>query len=165
VSFLELFSSQAGSMRQKYNAGAPIDVPSGERADELVEGIVTPDVFANFDDSFARLPECGGMDGAGLVIEQLRRRQDGHRRRDCLQREMKPGSDPPGGARCFIQAFNAAQTASRWPGEMAASGSIFPPPSLHDARGFDADRRRQWRRLSVRRRGVDDQRRVVPTAS
>ena len=43
--------------------------------------------------------------------------------------------------------------------------SEFPPPGLHDARGLDADRRRQRRRLSVRRRGVHDQRCVIPAAS
>ena len=104
---------------EKYNATASVDLPAGERAHELVESIVTADILASRDDSFARLPEGGGMDGPGLAIEQLRRRQRRHRGRNFLRRKMKPGPDPTGGARRFTQALDAAQTTSGWPREPA----------------------------------------------
>src|SRR5882757_80812 len=91
---------------EKHNAAASVDLVASERADKLVERIMTADILANRYESFARLPECGGVDGSSLAIEQLRRRQRRHRGRNCPRREMKPGPDPPGGVRRFTQALD-----------------------------------------------------------
>ena len=41
---------------EKHNAAASVDLVASERADELVEGIVTADILANRYEAFAWLP-------------------------------------------------------------------------------------------------------------
>src|SRR5437763_640358 len=64
------------------DAALSLDVPARHCAHEFVECIVTPDVLADRDYSLAWSPECGGVDGPGLAIEQLRRTQRRHRGRN-----------------------------------------------------------------------------------
>ena len=78
---------------EKHNAAASVDLMASERADELVQGIVTANVLANRYESFAWLPECGGVNGSGLAIEHLRRGQCCHRIGNFFLREMKSISD------------------------------------------------------------------------
>ena len=55
-----------------------------QRAGELVERIVAADILAQRDDAVRRRPERRGVDGAGLDVDRLQRRDGRHRRHDLL---------------------------------------------------------------------------------
>ena len=79
----------AGEEQQAIAAG---DAAPRHRADQLVERVVPADILADEHDALAAAPERGGMDGVGLAIERLERRQRLHGGHDLVGRE---DADPP----------------------------------------------------------------------
>ncbi len=101
------------------------DVPAPrERANELVERIVAPDVFPHGDKATRRIPKAGGMNGAGLAIKLLFRRKGSHGLDDRPGVETARVGDERCRASCFLEAFDAAESASGRPRHAAAAGGI-----------------------------------------
>ena len=73
--------------RQHYESLARARALAGERASELVERIVAPDVLAQGDQPALGLIEAGGMHGARLMIEHLHGRERLDRGHDLVRRE------------------------------------------------------------------------------
>src|SRR5665811_1868601 len=101
----------------------------GQRAGQLVERIVTADVFAHGNQVSLRVPEARGMYGAGLAIEVLPGKERIDRRHDLVRRQHASLADLWRRAHGLDQALDAAKAAARGAGHLAPApqtlGGVF----------------------------------------
>ncbi len=95
-----------------------------ERANELIERIVAPDVLPHGDKATRRSPKAGGVNGAGLAIQLLFRRKGSHGLDDRPGVETARVGDERRRARRFLETFDAAESAPGRPRHAAAAGGI-----------------------------------------
>ena len=100
---------------------APLDsVDAGlrQRAGELVERVMTADIFARRDDAFAGNVEARGVHRARLGMQWLHLRQQPYRTNDVVGRERQIRSpDLRDRAHRLVDQFDAAQPAADRPGQ------------------------------------------------
>ena len=81
--------------REKHHAAAQGNRAARQSSGELVERIVTADIFAQCDEARVRTPEGRGMHGARLAIEFLARAQRLQRLQDLRRRKARLIGDAP----------------------------------------------------------------------
>src|SRR6202000_2737704 len=92
---------------------------ASERARQLVERVVPADILAQREEAAAWLPKARRVHGMGLAIEVLGPAQRGDGVADHLPRHAEATRHHRRFSHRLFEAFDAAKTAPRRPGEMA----------------------------------------------